>query len=262
MEKEKINENTMRVSLEKSDLEERGISLLDLIGNQQDVEEFFHSILDEVDTEHEFRDNGAVTFQLVPNGEGVELFITKVDPEKIENIKLPEDVELDENNSVMLSNITPEQLDEMGLDEDVTDFLKKNMQNAKQKITKSFLDDFQKNKEKSDKDNVKNNGRAKRLRKQTVAVFKFNSFENFVMMVKSINTNICFISNLFKLDEDYYFAIAISNERYTSDVINNLLSNMSEFGEVMDFAPMLLEEHGTLIKDRNAFEWVKYHFAF
>ena len=62
MEMEKINENTMRVTLGKEDLAERGISILDLIGNQHDVEDFFYSILDEVDTDHECRDNGAVTF--------------------------------------------------------------------------------------------------------------------------------------------------------------------------------------------------------
>ena len=41
MEMEKINENTMRVTLGKEDLAERGISILDLIGNQHDVEDFF-----------------------------------------------------------------------------------------------------------------------------------------------------------------------------------------------------------------------------
>lgn len=40
MEMEKINENTMRVTLGKEDLAERGISILDLIGNQHDVEDF------------------------------------------------------------------------------------------------------------------------------------------------------------------------------------------------------------------------------
>ena len=106
---------------------ERGISILDLIGNQHDVEDFFYSILDEVDTDHEFRDNGAVTFQLVPSGDGVELFITKVDPEAAEKMNLPKDAEFDENNSVMLSNLTPDELDQIGLDKDVTRILKDRM---------------------------------------------------------------------------------------------------------------------------------------
>lgn len=78
MEMEKINDNTIRVLLENEDLTERGITVLDLLGNQSEIESFFFSILDEVDKDHEFRNNEAVTFQLMPNRNGLELLITKV----------------------------------------------------------------------------------------------------------------------------------------------------------------------------------------
>src|SRR5699024_11838538 len=62
----------------------RIIKFLDLRGNQKDIESFFYEILDEVDVKHEFRENNAVTFQLVPNKEsGLEIFITKVNPDDI-----------------------------------------------------------------------------------------------------------------------------------------------------------------------------------
>ena len=84
MEMEKINENTIRVVLDDEDLTARGIKFLDLLGNQKEIESFFYEILDEVDVEHEFRENDAVTFQLVPNKEsGLEIFITKVNPDDI-----------------------------------------------------------------------------------------------------------------------------------------------------------------------------------
>lgn len=41
MEVKKINENTIRVLLENQDLTERGITVLDLLGNQEKIEEFF-----------------------------------------------------------------------------------------------------------------------------------------------------------------------------------------------------------------------------
>ena len=77
MEMENINENTIRVLIENSDLEERGITFLDLLGNQKQIENFFYSILEEVDVDDQFHETDAITFQVLPNGNGLELFISK-----------------------------------------------------------------------------------------------------------------------------------------------------------------------------------------
>lgn len=77
MEMEHINENTIRVLIGHEDLEERGVSFLDLLGNHKEIENFFYSILEEVDIEEEFRGSEAVTFQVLPKGDGLELFISK-----------------------------------------------------------------------------------------------------------------------------------------------------------------------------------------
>lgn len=77
MEMENINENTIRVLIESSDLEERGITFLDLLGNQKQIENFFYSILEEVDVDNQFHETDAITFQVLPSGSGLELFISK-----------------------------------------------------------------------------------------------------------------------------------------------------------------------------------------
>lgn len=77
MEIEHINEDTIRVIIENTDLEERGITFLDLLGNQKQIEKFFYSILEEVDIDEEFQESEAVTFQVMPNNNGLELFISK-----------------------------------------------------------------------------------------------------------------------------------------------------------------------------------------
>lgn len=77
MEMENINENTIRVTIESSDLEERGITFLDLLGNQKQIESFFYSILEEVDVDNQFLETDAITFQVLPKGSGLELFISK-----------------------------------------------------------------------------------------------------------------------------------------------------------------------------------------
>ena len=77
MEMEHINENTIRVLIGNEDLADRGITFLDLLGNQKEVENFFYSILEEVDIEDEFQGSEAVTFQVLPKSDGLELFISK-----------------------------------------------------------------------------------------------------------------------------------------------------------------------------------------
>ncbi|MGF7437741.1 adaptor protein MecA [Lentilactobacillus senioris] len=80
MEMERINKDTIRVLIDNDDLDARGIRMLDLLGNQKQIESFFYSILEEVDQNHQFQDNEAVTFQVLPNQDGLELFISKATP--------------------------------------------------------------------------------------------------------------------------------------------------------------------------------------
>lgn len=54
MEMEYINENMICVLIGYEDLEEWGVLFLDLFGNYKEIENFFYSILEEVDIEEEF----------------------------------------------------------------------------------------------------------------------------------------------------------------------------------------------------------------
>lgn len=75
MEMKRINENTIRVLLNNEDLNERGITVLDLLNHNQQIEDFFYSILEgEVDADHQFQDNDLVTFQVRPQQDGLELY--------------------------------------------------------------------------------------------------------------------------------------------------------------------------------------------
>lgn len=81
MEMEHINDNTIRVLIKSEDLAARGITFLDLLGNHNEIENFFYSILEEVDIDEEFKGSEAVTFQVLPKGDGLELFISKSLPQ-------------------------------------------------------------------------------------------------------------------------------------------------------------------------------------
>lgn len=77
MEMEYINENTIRVFIETEDLIERGISFMDIMSNQHEVEHFFMTVLEEVDVSKKFQHTEAITFQVMPKRNGIDLYISK-----------------------------------------------------------------------------------------------------------------------------------------------------------------------------------------
>ena len=77
MEMERINDDTILVRIENEDLQERGTSVPELLANPTEIEEFFHSILVEMDVIDQFEDSEGMSFQVLPNPEGIELYVTK-----------------------------------------------------------------------------------------------------------------------------------------------------------------------------------------
>ena len=79
MESKRIDENTIQVLINQDDLIQRGISIPDLMNDQDKLEAFFYQILDEVDVYHDFDHDSALTFQARPmQNNGLELLIKKV----------------------------------------------------------------------------------------------------------------------------------------------------------------------------------------
>lgn len=113
MEMEHVNENTIRVLIGNEDLAERGVTFLDLLGNHREIENFFYSILEEVDVNHEFRGSEAVTFQVLPKKDGLELFISKnLTPEDLNQIEEINQVSPNEIESFIREQVLNETVEE------------------------------------------------------------------------------------------------------------------------------------------------------
>lgn len=74
----RINNNTIRVQINKEELERRGLKVLDLLGNKEKIQHFFYSILAEIDAGKTFTKDAPVTFQIMPSNGGLDVLITKV----------------------------------------------------------------------------------------------------------------------------------------------------------------------------------------
>lgn len=77
MEIHRIDENTIRVQLSREELEERGVNGLDMLSDRHKIQNFFYSILSEIDTDHDFAHDEQVSFQVMPNNGGLDLLISK-----------------------------------------------------------------------------------------------------------------------------------------------------------------------------------------
>jgi adapter protein MecA 1/2 len=58
MEMERVNDNTIRVTIFPDDLARRGVNFLDMMGNQEKIEDFFFSVIDEVGARDQFQEIG------------------------------------------------------------------------------------------------------------------------------------------------------------------------------------------------------------
>ncbi|KAF1296388.1 adaptor protein MecA [Enterococcus sp. JM4C] len=116
MEMEHINENTIRVLIGNEDLAARGITFLDLLGNHKEIENFFYSILEEVDVEDEFQGSEAVTFQVLPKGDGLELFISKsLSAEELSQLDDMQGSNVDEISEFIRAQVSDDDADDLGL---------------------------------------------------------------------------------------------------------------------------------------------------
>lgn len=250
MEMEKINDNTIRVLLETDDLTERGITVLDLLGSHKEIETFFYSILEEVDVDHEFRENDAVTFQLLPNRNGLELFISKVDAKDEEKMNFDENEEIEKGEETDGSDV---------VDLTFLDPNKKIPEDVRKKITSSLSKLTPKKKAISDDGDGVSGYLKNHDVKQKHYVIAFADFEDFIQAAKVLK-NEELASNLYLLDGRYYLDVVFFVDQTNGQQIEDTLSLLAEFGEKISLSYAILHERGKCLMASSALELARYYF--
>ena len=211
MEMEHINENTIRVNIENTDLEERGITFLDLLGNQRQIENFFYSILEEVDIHEEFQETDSVTFQVVPKKNGLELYISKGNSAK----DIPKDLLQDwqEGLKDKASNLQ-EKPEGVELVDELTQY-KENNENGQEK-----------------------------------AVFMFESFEDLILLSRTLFLE-CGMSTLYSYKETYYMEIVFFVDEMRIRTPEQEKAIALEFGQRGRVTEDVLAEYGKALMEMN-----------
>ena len=218
---DRLNENTIRVILSTEDLQERGVTVLDLLGNKKQIETFFYSILDEVDKNHVFTNNEPVTFQIMPNKEGLELLISKSDDSEgsgsLPLNGLQNSVGANENNN----------LDKVGTEEYDSD-------------TAPYLNDPD-------------------TPTKTVIV-EFKDFEDYVQLANLLHLE-SGISNLFEYNDKYYLQLILFTDEMHEMTYSDVLALLSEYSFKTKVTAAVLSEYGQEIMSKTALELTRYYFG-
>jgi len=220
MEIEHINDDTIRVRIENSDLEERGYTFLDLLGNQKQIETFFYSILEEVDIDEDFQESDAVTFQVMPNRNGLELFISK---------------NTDVHDNFLSS----------------ADF--NNDNNANNDYSRFENQQGSNNKAESQANPSGNEDQNDRV------VIEFKVFEQIIQLAKVYRLENGF-SSLYQLNGNYYLEIDFMNDEFSLRTPKEETALILEYGEKSNVSADVLIEHGNRIIEDVALETVNHYF--
>lgn len=243
MEMEHINENTIRVLIKGEDLAARGITFLDLLGNHKEIENFFYSILEEVDVDGEFKGSEAVTFQVLPKDDGLELLISK--NESLENMN-PYELYGDQYSA-----------------EEITSWLKEEKQDFFENLTQEeMMEWFNKESTEAERQdvNTKKIKNENEIVKSKYLVFEFVNFEAFIQLV---NERVFpeLESNLYLFKDRYYLTVEFLNIEMSKEKLAQEVANFIEYARISHYTNDLLIEHGELIMGPGAIETARSYFS-
>lgn len=240
MEMERINDDTIRVTISSDDLNERGVTFLDLLDNHKEIESFFYSVLEEVDTDHQFASNDAVTFQVLPNRNGLELYISKNPTDGMEEA---------------IKSVSKDNAPSNGEMDEVSDFLKRKLaetdSNDKNNDDSSYT---------SDGNPADLNGYANGLGSTQKSVIELEDFESLPSIAELIKTNSGIESVLYRYHDIYYLELTFFTSENSPETIKNDLAIAYEYGNSTIVSSEVLREHGEVVMDGAALELAKRYF--
>ncbi|CAH1854006.1 adaptor protein MecA [Convivina praedatoris] len=227
MEMERINDHTIRIMVENEDLEDRGTSVKDLLSDRTKIESFFYNILSEIDVDNDFMDNDKVSFQILPNKNGLELFISRMDSENgISDIL---DTIVGGNE---LRNDTKDEIDNL----------------SDERRSALMGQDSFGNHENSDN------------KVRPVLVYRFSEVEDLIKLAVLMK-NVKLINTLFSYQGELYLTVDFSSLECSEDQYNFMLGSFYEFAELSKFSYDALVEHGQVVYFRSALKQIAKLFS-
>ena len=232
MEVKQINDSTIKITIQLEDLEEHGMEIADFLVPQEKTEEFFYTILDELEMPESFLDSGMLSFRVTPKPDKLDVFVTRSKIDKNLNFEdlgnLPD---LDE-----LSQMSPDEFLKT-LEKNIFEKSKDDLEAVKSlEAAEADQEDSADSSEEKDEEN---------LDRYVYYILSFTDLQSAVAFAKTVDYPID-LSELYKYDSAYYLTILVDLEEKPELYPAWLLAKMREFAEDTDITRSVLQEHGRL----------------
>lgn len=232
MEMKQISETTLKITISMEDLEERGMELKDFLIPQEKTEEFFYSVMDELDLPDNFKDSGMLSFRVTPRKDRIDVFVTKSEINKdinFEDLAAFDDV----------SNMSPEE------------FFKT--------LEQTMLS-------KGDTEAHEKLGKIEEMMEGAVEDVNPSDYVHYVLDFPSLEATVAFAkaidfpveaSELYKMDGAYYMTVLIDLQNHPSYYANLIYARMLEYAGAGTKTRAYLQEHAVELLTDDAVEKLK-----
>ena len=239
MEMKQINETTLKIMITMEDLEEHGMELKDFLIPQEKTEEFFYTVMDELDLPDNFKNSGMLSFRVTPRKDRVDVFVTKSD--------LKEDLDFNDLSDMEdYSGLSPEEF--LKALED--NFMDKGDIEAHHK-----LEEHDKTLKEVDETMTEP---AKEVAEETIRedythyVLAFSDFDQVVTFAQGLKNVSVEGSEFYNLGDVYYMTILLYLADEPDYYANNMYARFLEYANVADRTRPYLQEHATILMEEDA----------
>ena len=235
MEMKQISDSTIKITIQLEDLEERGMEMADFLVPQEKTEEFFYTILDELEMPDNFLDSGMLSFRVTPKPDKVDVFVTKSKLDK--NLSFEDLADLPDMDE--LSHMSPDEFLKT-LEKSIFEKSKEDIEAVQSLETAEAEEGVQLSQEAADEQSTEN------AERYIYYILRFEDIKAAAAFAQTVDYKID-LSELYKYDSVYYLTILVDVEGCPERYPAWLLAKMREFADDSDVTRAVLQEHGHLL---------------
>lgn len=230
---ERIDDMTVKLFITYTDIEARGFKREDLWTNRKRGEEFFWSVMEEVNEEEDFVVEGPLWIQVHAFEKGVEVTISKSKNEDMTNMSEENGMFDDFDNQLneLLSQSIKEDIETPAAKDKVISDSETSVEDKKQQV-----------------------------QAPRTVIFKFDSLESVIdYAYRNDQTVTEFEDLLYMLDHNYYYVVHFDNS-LDEEYIHDFYGQVIEFASLGDVTKVYLDDYGKVVMSHNVMDQVKRYF--
>lgn len=231
---ERIDDMTVKLFITYKDIEARGFKREDLWTNRKRGEEFFWSMMEEINQEEDFVVEGPLWIQVHAFEKGVEVTISKSKNDKLMQMS-EEDSALDE------------------FDSQLNDLLSQSLKAHSSETQEDDLD------ERETTQATRRSSQMTSLQSNTL-IFKFDDLETLIAYAHQNNQKLTQYEDLLYMFNDTYYYMVHFDQEVTEEAIHDFYGQALEYASPTDKTEVFLNDYAKIVMSHNVTEQVKRYF--